>query len=1830
MALIAASISVFGQTLYVISGKCNVPLAAGMNNAKYQLFTWDGSEAKVTEEITCDPTGTGGSYYNSTSLAVSDLSDVSNYSSGSSSNRTMQGIKLSGGSQLTVSLGSKTMSRVIVVGRANSGDALSINILGETIETNSKDYFVVDKSEAFSGEIVIDNTTGKEYIFHLYMIEGEGEPDPGDPTPEDPDPVDPPAGDEGKYTTRTITDNGTVSTWTFNTLSSDVSVNADEPVMDNGMLFGATSNGSIKFKRDGYLACKGMSSIGIPVPAGGAGSIALTASSSTNGRWFQLYINGAEGPESQRLWSKYAETADGDKGPQSFEFTSADLTQYTDGNTYLHLVDNDAEMKVASFKVTLTSGAYDGSTEPPVVDPVPVTGVTLNKTTLTLKEGESEKLTATVQPSNADNKNVSWSSSDPAVADVDQNGNVSAIAKGEATITVTTEDQGKTATCKVTVEAQGTDPTPQPTGDAYAFWRFSGSDAPAIGDSESGTKMTVEFLTSDDSKEYKTESAGYNTAVTDENMTSQGSKGLKMGANALYLKVTIDGGFKANDVVSICGYNPWKVSSTEEHAGDIAASVATGTGKADYNVGSFTLSADADALYMMRAEGSGTGICAIKVTRGGDTPPEPEQSHDATLKSLTYGNDETSVPDFSADKLNYEVVLPTDYDGDVPEIQAEVNDEGKATVEITQATSLPGTAKAVVTAEDGTTKTYTVEFSKEGTDPTPQPTGEVCAHWRFSGGDAPGVGAHEDGTNMRVEFLTNDDSKSFSNESAAYNASMTDEDMKSQGSKGVKMVASALYLKVSFFDGIGFKAGDVVTICGYNPWKISSTAEGTGDVAASITTGTSKTDYNIGSYTLTSNHEALFFSRVEGTSTGICAIKVTRGGDTPPEPEKSHDATLKSLTYGNDETSVPGFNADKLNYEVVLPSDYEGGAPSIQAELNDEKATIEYEQATAIPGTAKAVVTAEDGTTTLTYTVKFSKEGEEPQEINVTGVTLNRATLTMNVGATSTLIAQIIPSDATNQNVTWSSSNPSVATVEAGVVTAKTVGSTTITVITEDGGFDATCNVTVKEDTPTPPVPQTDLTIHYPGVYEDVEAKGGYGKELNNGYEVFYAGRWDNGGTKLTIHVTPEDKSKGITKNETNSSYEAIDGWFKGSGTDKGTGFDPKEEFAEATSRCHTMTSSNSLEMHISGYDQFSLYAADKKWEPNKPANCKYFKVSIDDVPQTMEPSTSPTIRRFDITSGEHVIKISLVGDGNLFGGFSLHEAQVPSVKYLKGNDSTQVVLQTEKLPRDIIYFTKYNKLGETRVIWENGEEATGFGLSIKGSTDIGDTLVLSGVANCPVGVYPFHVSSFDENGNETKRLPSGKITVTSDIRATSLTEVEVYEDETMEEIGFSYHALSANDISIDWKGNTPAGIQGYGADGKYYIGGTPTQQGEYPFTISVKGGNSIDGIIKVLPPVSGDNMVLYLYTNGNRETILKKDGIADYISKTMGYTIIPRTANNSGLRSDEDYKKYKWILISEDANADNTEVLALTQQSAILPVLNMKGFAYAEERLSWGDPNNGSLTDNGRYITVQRDDHPIFKGKKLGDKIEVLSKIDEKGLMPIDIHLPGTYCLATSLPRSQTDYHGEDEKHPFTFLHEVPARMRGGKKYICMPIAMSSSKNLTPAGKDLVKAVVNYLLSDDEASIQIPQLQITSFVIDGINGNIDESKNKITFEIDLKEHFGVDKHAIAPTITAASDYTHVFTKLEKDGVVDFSESWSFPVQYEVSDYINRRVYDVAIRFFSSEGIEDVYAVGDWVNIYDIFGRKVSTTNEDIYRMVLPRGVYIIVTETGETFKIMR
>ena len=99
--------------------------------------------------------------------------------------------------------------------------------------------------------------------------------------------------------------------------------------------------------------------------------------------------------------------------------------------------------KTTTYTISISDGTGTG--------PIAVTGVTLNKSSTTLTVGSSERLTATVSPNTAANKNVIWASQNTAVATVDAAGTVTAVNAGTAVITVTTEDGGKTASCSVTV-----------------------------------------------------------------------------------------------------------------------------------------------------------------------------------------------------------------------------------------------------------------------------------------------------------------------------------------------------------------------------------------------------------------------------------------------------------------------------------------------------------------------------------------------------------------------------------------------------------------------------------------------------------------------------------------------------------------------------------------------------------------------------------------------------------------------------------------------------------------------------------------------------------------------------------------------------------------------------------------------------------------------------------------------------------------------------------------------------------------------------------------------------------------------------------------------------------------------------------------------------------------------------------------------------------------------------------------------------------------------------------------------------------------------------------
>ena len=124
---------------------------------------------------------------------------------------------------------------------------------------------------------------------------------------------------------------------------------------------------------------------------------------------------------------------------------------------------------------------------------ISVTGVSLDQSALTITEGDTVPLTATVEPSNATNKGVTWSSSAENVATVDANGNVTAVGAGTATITVTTEDGSFTAKCTVTVREDVPD-RPVNIPDTHEIELIAGDGGEAktsLTNAGAGTKITV-------------------------------------------------------------------------------------------------------------------------------------------------------------------------------------------------------------------------------------------------------------------------------------------------------------------------------------------------------------------------------------------------------------------------------------------------------------------------------------------------------------------------------------------------------------------------------------------------------------------------------------------------------------------------------------------------------------------------------------------------------------------------------------------------------------------------------------------------------------------------------------------------------------------------------------------------------------------------------------------------------------------------------------------------------------------------------------------------------------------------------------------------------------------------------------------------------------------------------------------------------------------------------------------------------------------------------------------------------------------------------------------
>ena len=252
------------------------------------------------------------------------------------------------------------------------------------------------------------------------------------------------------------------------------------------------------------------------------------------------------------------------------------------------IVDGDGKVTAvkagsATVIVITTDGSKTAKCDVTVEPrPIPVSGISLDKSSLELVEDEEASLIATIAPADASNKSFSWSSSNSQVATVDDGGKVKAIAPGTATITATTADGGKTATCVVSVKAK---PIPVSKG-AYKHVIIIGVDGGgAFFKNTSTPRMDAIF---------KNGAVSYRTKTSYPTISAQcwgsmlhsvlpefhrltngtvGSKPFKPGSPFPSIFRLVKEAFPNANMASFCNWNPINIGIIEDNLG-----VVKGTG----------------------------------------------------------------------------------------------------------------------------------------------------------------------------------------------------------------------------------------------------------------------------------------------------------------------------------------------------------------------------------------------------------------------------------------------------------------------------------------------------------------------------------------------------------------------------------------------------------------------------------------------------------------------------------------------------------------------------------------------------------------------------------------------------------------------------------------------------------------------------------------------------------------------------------------------------------------------------------------------------------------------------------------------------------------------------------------------------------------------------------------------------------------------------------------------------------------------------------------------------------------------------------------------------
>lgn len=726
---------------------------------------------------------------------------------------------------------------------------------------------------------------------------------------------------------------------------------------------------------------------------------------------------------------------------------------------------------------------------------IPVTGLTLDQSSVALYKGQSAYLTVAVTPSNA-TETVTWSSSDNSVATV-SDGVVTAVGGGTATITAAAG--GMSANCTVTV-TEITSPVTLDVADGSIFIYSDGY--------QQGTAAKIPYDgsyiitgTTTDSCVIQITGIGSGATVTmqDVSVTCSGAPILMTNVpihatgtlklhSSSSLAVSSSLMLTGDANVDLLGYSPAISGNVNITCNSFHAESTNSVG---ISSGSVTIKAAEDITILA---GSGPAITGpAKLTAGGDILAESKNSNVASANlEATAGGDITLKTNSVSPAVSASATLEAAGNVSISN-PGGMAVSGKLTVKDAASVTVTGKEKASPVLGGGADITSDGDVTISGT---------MCADANtpngykiISGGDISITGSRLGlSTNGTVALEADGDiavtgksniALSYSSQPASVKAGG---DVTLTGSSAPTIVGSAAlsveadgditvtndnYMAMSVSGNVTMTSGGSVTLSGGGMFPAVSVSNLTVTAANTIAVEHTGTNYAMSGTKATLTAQDIVISAPKDT-VPVLSSYTTQGHSFTDTFTTVHGATSVKVTLLADGLILTGSNipAEGKGFEAVLSAGEGCGMPDeITVTVGGTKLTSGY---TYDAATGKITIDA----ASITGDVVIDAT------IPVTAVTLDKTTAAVFAGDELTLTATVNPTNATDKTITWTSSNTSVATVENGVVTTKAAGVATITATA--GGKSASCMVTVQ--TPVASATINGVTTNYGSLQKALNA----------------------------------------------------------------------------------------------------------------------------------------------------------------------------------------------------------------------------------------------------------------------------------------------------------------------------------------------------------------------------------------------------------------------------------------------------------------------------------------------------------------------------------------------------------------------------------------------------------------------------------------------------------------------------------------------------------------------------------------------------------------------